>query len=62
MIYSVKRGSPAWKAGLKTEDVITSVNRRAVQDLDNFKPLVQNADQLLLNIVRGRRAMFLLLK
>jgi serine protease Do/serine protease DegQ len=62
MIYSVKRGSPAWEAGLKTEDVITSVNRRAVQDLDNFKPLVQNADQLLLNIVRGRRAMFLLLK
>jgi serine protease Do/serine protease DegQ len=62
MIYSVKRGSPAWEAGLKPEDVITSVNRRAVQDLDNFKPLVQNADQLLLNIVRGRRAMFLLLK
>jgi serine protease Do/serine protease DegQ len=62
MVYSVKRGSPAWNAGLRGEDVITSVNRKPVDSLDAFKPLVQNADQLLLNIVRGRRAMFLLLK
>jgi serine protease Do/serine protease DegQ len=62
MLYSVKRGSPAWNAGLRSEDVITSVNRQPVDSLERFKPLVHNADQLLLNIVRGRRAMFLLLK
>jgi serine protease Do/serine protease DegQ len=62
MLYSVKRGSPAWNAGLRSEDVITSVNRQPVDSLESFKPLVYNADQLLLNIVRGRRAMFLLLK
>jgi serine protease Do/serine protease DegQ len=62
MVYSVKRGSPAWQAGLRSEDVITSVNRQNVNSLENFKPLVHNADQLLLNIVRGRQAMFLLLK
>jgi serine protease Do/serine protease DegQ len=62
MVYSVKRGSPAWRAGLRSEDVITSVNRQNVTTLESFKPLVHNADQLLLNIVRGRQAMFLLLK
>jgi serine protease Do/serine protease DegQ len=62
MIYSVKQGSPAWQSGLRAEDVITSVNRQPVKNLDTFKPLVHDADQLLLNIVRGRRAMFLLLK
>lgn len=62
MVYSVKRGSPAWRAGLRSEDIITSVNRQNVTTLESFKPLVHNADQLLLNIVRGRQAMFLLLK
>ncbi|GAB4299597.1 MAG: Do family serine endopeptidase [Methylophaga sp.] len=62
MVYSVKRGSPAWNAGLRSEDIITSVNRQPVRSLQDFKPLVHNADQLLLNIVRGRTAMFLLLK
>lgn len=62
MVYSVKRGSPAWNAGLRAEDLITSVNRQPVKSLEAFKPMVQNADQLLLNIVRGRQAMFLLLK
>lgn len=62
MVYSVKRGSPAWEAGLRGEDIITSVNRQPVDSLASFKPLVQNAQQLLLNIVRGRRAMFLILK
>jgi serine protease Do/serine protease DegQ len=62
MVYSVKRGSAAWQAGLRSEDIITSVNRQGVNSLESFKPLVHNADQLLLNIVRGRQAMFLLLK
>lgn len=62
MVYSVKRGSPAWRAGLRGEDVVTSVNRRSVTNLEQFKPLVKNTEQVLLNIVRGRRAMFLLLK
>lgn len=62
MVYSVKRGSPAWHAGLRGEDIITSVNRRSVSSLEQFKPLVKNTEQVLLNIVRGRRAMFLLLK
>ncbi|MCX4186621.1 DegQ family serine endoprotease [Methylophaga sp. OBS4] len=62
MVYSIKRGSPAWKAGLRAEDIITSVNRKPVASLEQFKPLVHDADELLLNIVRGQRAMFLLLR
>ena len=62
VVYSVKRGSPAWKAGLRPDDIITSVNRQPVTALEQFKPMVSNAKELLFNIVRGRRAMFLLLK
>ncbi|HEC73284.1 MAG TPA: DegQ family serine endoprotease, partial [Methylophaga aminisulfidivorans] len=62
MVYSIKQGSPAWKAGLQEQDIVTSVNHKTVSSLEEFKPLVSGSDQLLLNIVRGRQAMFLLLK
>jgi len=62
MVYAIKQGSAAWQAGLRSQDVITSVNQKPVSNLKQFKPLVSNADELLLNIVRGQRAMFLLLK
>jgi len=62
MVYSVKQGSPAWQAGLRGGDIVTSVNRQQVTNLEQFKPLVKNTEQVLLNIVRGRRAMFLLLR
>lgn len=62
MIYSVKRGSPAWTAGLRQDDVITSVNKQSINSLDDFKPLVHNNEPLLLNIIRNRQSMFLLLR
>jgi len=62
MIYSVKRNSPAWSAGLRANDIITSVNKQAVENLEDFKPLVHNSEQLLLNLTRNRQAMFLLLR
>jgi serine protease Do/serine protease DegQ len=62
MVYSVKRGSPAWIAGLRANDLITQVNKQNVSSLEDFKPLVQNQRQLLLNIIRGREAIFMVLR
>lgn len=62
MIYQVERGSPAWQAGLRSRDIITSVNRQPIASLEQLKPLVKNQPELLLNIVREDRALFLLLR
>jgi serine protease Do/serine protease DegQ len=62
MVYSVKRGSAAWYAGLRQDDIITSVNKQRIKNLEDFKPLAHNGKALLLNITRRNRAMFLLLK
>jgi len=63
VIYSVKPGSPAAMAGLRTQDIITSVNKQPVASLDDFKPYAYDGgEQLLLNITRNGRAMFLILK
>ena len=62
MIYSVKQNSPAWNAGLRSNDIITSVNKQATETLDKFKPLVHNDKQLLLNITRNGRAQFIILR
>jgi len=63
MVYSVKRGSSASNAGLRAGDIITSVNKQTIKNLEDFKPLVfNNGKQLLLNITRNGRAMFLILR
>ena len=63
MVYSVKHGSAAEKAGLRAKDIITSVNKQTIKNLEDFKPLVfNNGKQLLLNITRNGRAMFLILR
>lgn len=62
MLYSVQRNSPAWNAGLRSYDIITSVNRQPVSTLEQFKQMVTNQPELLLNIVRDNQAMFLLLR
>ncbi|PHS25123.1 MAG: serine endoprotease DegQ [Methylophaga sp.] len=63
MIYSIKRNSLAERSGLRKGDIITSVNRQAIRNLIEFKPLAFNGGkQLLLNITRNGQAMFLILR
>ncbi|RKZ79859.1 MAG: serine endoprotease DegQ [Gammaproteobacteria bacterium] len=62
MIFSVKQNSPAWNAGLRNDDIITSVNKQAIGSLGEFKPLVHNNKQLLLNITRDWQAQFIVLR
>ena len=62
VIASVQQGSPAWYARLRKGDVILSVNRKPVNDLDDLRDAAHRSRQLLLNIQRGQSALFILLK
>jgi len=63
MVFEVATGTPAWAAGLREGDVITSVNRQQLADLQSFLALVSRAKgQLLLGVLRGNRAAYLVIK
>jgi serine protease Do/serine protease DegQ len=62
MTYSVEKGSAAWISGLRPNDIITSINRKEVNDLVSFKERVRGNQPLLLNLIRNQRGMFLLLR
>ena len=62
LVSEVKQGSGAWSAGLRRGDIIVSVNRRSVINLESFKALVEGQRVLLLNLQRGNSALFLLLE
>jgi S1-C subfamily serine protease len=47
---------------LRPGDVITSVNRKPVSSLQEFRERVSGEERLLLNIRRGNAAMFVLVK
>lgn len=58
----VKKGSVAWNNGVRVNDLIVSANRRPVSSLHDFRDAVDNKDVLMLNIMRGDGALFLLLQ
>lgn len=63
IVMEVQRGSPAWRSGLREGDVITSVNHKQVNDLQSFLALVdKEKNALLLRIVRGNMAAFIVIK
>jgi serine protease Do/serine protease DegQ len=62
-VTEVQQGSPAWNAHLRKGDIILSVNRRPVQSLKELQQIVGDKDsQILLNIQRGRTALFVLIQ
>jgi serine protease Do/serine protease DegQ len=62
LIGDVEQGSPAWRAGLRKGDIITSVNRKEVTNIDELRAAMDHSDKLLLNIRRGNGALFLYLQ
>jgi len=62
-VTKVTKGSAAWNAHLREGDIILSVNRRPVQTLIELQQIVGDKDtQILLNIQRGRTALFVLIQ
>jgi len=58
IVSKVKRGSQAAKIGLQEGDIITKINKQAVQSPNDVKRLLGNGKRrLLLNLVRGRSSM-----
>jgi len=63
VIAGVQRGSPAWRSGLREGDVITSVNNAPVKNLQDFLTAVDKREgSLVLRIVRGNAAAFIVIK
>ena len=63
VVTEVEKGSPAWDSSLRQGDIILSVNRRPVKTLDDFRAVVGGkSQQILLNVQRGRTALFILIQ
>ncbi|MGE3773735.1 MAG: DegQ family serine endoprotease [Gammaproteobacteria bacterium] len=63
MVFEVATGTPAWGAGLREGDVITSVNRQTVEDLQTFLGYVgQIKGALLLGVLRGNQSAYLVIR
>jgi serine protease Do/serine protease DegQ len=63
MIVSVQRGTPAWRSGLRTGDVITMINKTQIKTMQDFLAAVDKKEgYLVLRIVRGNAAAFVVLK
>jgi serine protease Do/serine protease DegQ len=64
-ISAVERGSAAWNAGLREGDIILSVNRARISNVEDVGRVASAANAgegLLLNIQRGRSARFVLIE
>ena len=61
-VGAIAPGSVAAGSGLRPGDVIVSVNRQPVNSVDAVKKAAGNSKQLLLRILRGNAALFLVLQ
>ena len=62
LVARIESGSPAARAGLRPNDVITGVNHRAVTSTDELRQLAARSNSLVLNLVRGRGELLLVLR
>jgi serine protease Do len=65
VITAVEPASPAEEASLQPGDVILSVNRKQVKDVDDFEKIIEKAkkgDTILLLVKKGQSALFVAVK
>lgn len=62
-VLSVQQYSRAWAAGLRPGDVVLSVNRMPVSDINEFNDLIEETDQTIaLGVQRGYRQILVLVR
>ncbi len=63
MVYEISPNSRAFAAGLREGDIVSSVNRNPIADLQSFIAIVSQIEgQLLLRVQRGNQAAFMVIK
>lgn len=63
VVTGLDSNSPAARSGLRPGDVITSVNRQRVTDMDSFaRALAMNNQQILLYVNRGGSSFYLIIR
>lgn len=63
VVSRVEPGSPAWRNGLRQNDVIVAVNRKPVANVAAFRSLVKKPGNVLaLNIIRGGMELFIVIQ
>lgn len=63
MVIDLEQGSPAQRGGLRTGDIIVSVNRIPVSSAEEMaKAARAGGNRLLLNVRRGEAALFILMQ
>jgi serine protease Do len=62
LIVGVEEDSSAWNSDLRPGDVVTSVNQHKVKNIEELRTTIgKNEKTLLLNVIRGPAAIFLVL-
>lgn len=63
ILHRVFKGSPAWREGLRANDVIVSVNRQSISNIEEMRRAAKSRqDRTLLDIKRGDKALFVLVR
>lgn len=62
-VVRVEPGSPAWRNGLRADDIVVAVNRKPVHSMNEFQRAVRAASRVLaLSIRRGGADLFLVIR
>lgn len=62
LVLAVEDGSNAWNSDLRPGDIITSINQQKIKSIDELKAITAKSDKtLLMNVLRGPSAMFLVI-
>ncbi len=62
-VMTVKKSSSAWEAGFRSGDVIFSINKQVTRNFDEAFDLAEDSERgMILNIQRGNREHYILLK
>lgn len=62
-VVNIKENSPGWNSGLRPGDVIISIDRQSITNLDELNTVTDpKSSSVLLNLLRGNGALYLVVK